>query len=91
MPEGKVIEGVEKQLFRILESNILPEGCYLAGGTAVYFYLKHHVSIDLDFFSPKSFNPEIFIHNIKRNFNEVDVELMEKNTIILYLSKDKIS
>jgi predicted nucleotidyltransferase component of viral defense system len=90
MPEGTIIEKVEKQLFRILESIILPDGCYLAGGTAVYFYLKHRVSIDLDFFSPKIFNPEIFIHNIKQHFDEVEVELMEKNTIILYLSKDKI-
>jgi hypothetical protein len=41
-----------KKLTRLLRYNLLPEKSYLAGGTAVYFYLKHRVSVDLDFFTP---------------------------------------
>jgi predicted nucleotidyltransferase component of viral defense system len=29
---------------------------YLAGGTAVYYYLRHRKSLDLDFFTQKNFN-----------------------------------
>jgi len=29
-------------------------GFYLAGGTAVYYYLEHRESVDLDFFSPSA-------------------------------------
>lgn len=90
MPKGNIIEKLENQLCRILESNILPQESYLAGGTAVYFYLNHRVSVDLDFFSPKSFNPEIFIYNMKKYFDNVYVELMEKDSVILYILKEKI-
>ncbi|MEN3045118.1 MAG: nucleotidyl transferase AbiEii/AbiGii toxin family protein, partial [Candidatus Hydrothermales bacterium] len=30
--------------------DILDKGFYLAGGTAIYYYLNHRYSIDLDFF-----------------------------------------
>jgi predicted nucleotidyltransferase component of viral defense system len=90
MLKGNIIDKLEKLLCRILESNILPQESYLAGGTAVYFYLNHRVSVDLDFFSPKSFNPDIFIYNMKKYFDNVYVELLEQNSIILFISKDKI-
>lgn len=81
---------LEKQLGQLLKCEVLPPGSYLAGGTAVYFYLKHRISVDLDFFTPKNFNLDIFIHKVKKCFDDVYVELMEKNTAILYISKEKI-
>ena len=39
-------------LAKIVGSPILPDDCYLAGGTAAYFYFHHRLSIDLDFFLP---------------------------------------
>lgn len=90
MNRGNSIEKLEKQLARLLKCDILPAGSYLAGGTAVYFYLKHRVSVDLDFFTTKSFNSEIFVHSLRECFDDVYLELMEQKTVILYVSKEKI-
>lgn len=90
MLQGNIIEKLGNQLGQLLKCNILPPGSYLAGGTAVYFYLKHRISFDLDFFTPNNFNLEIFIHSVKNCFHDVYVELMDKNTTILYISKEKI-
>lgn len=84
------IEVLTKQLARLLKCKILPPGSYLAGGTAVYFYLKHRVSVDLDFFSPNYFTPEVFVHNMRKCVDDVHVELMEAKTIILFISREKI-
>jgi predicted nucleotidyltransferase component of viral defense system len=82
---------IEKQLAQLLRCSILPGNSYLAGGTAVYFYLKHRVSVDLDFFTPAHFNSENFVFQVRQCFeNFVTVELMEKDTIILYISNEKI-
>jgi len=77
-------------LAHLLKCRLLPEKTYLAGGTAVYFYLNHRVSIDLDFFTPTPFNSEQLVHKIKECFDEVQVELMEEKTVILYISKEKV-
>lgn len=81
---------LEEQLRCLLECNILPAHAYLAGGTAGYFYLRHRLSADLDFFVQSNFNSEVFLSKVKGCFDEVAVELMEKDTIILYLSPEKI-
>ncbi len=81
---------LENQLARLLECDILPEKSYLAGGTAVYFYLKHRVSIDLDFFTPTSFNSDHLVQKIRNCFGDVQVELMQEKTLILFVSKEKV-
>lgn len=90
MAKGSILNVLEKQLAHLLKCRLLPEKTYLAGGTAVYFYLNHRVSIDLDFFTPTPFNSELLVHKIKECFDEVHVELMEEKTVILYLSKEKV-
>lgn len=90
MAKGSILHVLEKQLAHLLKCRLLPEKSYLAGGTAVYFYLNHRVSIDLDFFTPTPFNSELLLHKIKECFDHVHVELMEKNTVILYISKEKV-
>jgi predicted nucleotidyltransferase component of viral defense system len=90
MVNGSILNVLEKQLAHLLKCRLLPELTYLAGGTAVYFYLKHRVSIDLDFFTPTPFNAQQLIHKIKECFDDVLVELMEEKTVILYISKEKI-
>ncbi|MDQ1355382.1 MAG: hypothetical protein QG657_5692 [Acidobacteriota bacterium] len=87
---NSVLTKIENRLCELIKCDILPKNAYLAGGTAVYFYLKHRVSVDLDFFIPADFNPEIIFHSLKQCFDEVLLELLEKNTIIAHLSKDKI-
>ena len=85
-----IIPLLEKQLARILKCDVLPDGSYLAEGTAVYFYLRHRVSVDLDFFTRDEFSAEIFLYRMKECFDEVAVELMGKDTIILYLGPEKL-
>jgi predicted nucleotidyltransferase component of viral defense system len=86
----KKIEGLEQILIEILKSKFLPKDSYLAGGTALYFYLRHRVSVDIDFFSPKPFRPESLVFKARKSFDRVDVEIMEKDSLILFLSQDKI-
>jgi len=85
-----IIPLLVKNLARILKCDVLPEKTYLAGGTAVYFYLRHRVSVDLDFFTRDEFSAEIFLYRMKECFDEVAVELMGKDTIILYLGPEKL-
>jgi len=42
-------DSLKQKLTRTLECGILPDDAYLACGTAVYFYLRHRLSVDLDF------------------------------------------
>lgn len=81
---------LENILAKLIKSAILPHDSYLAGGTALYFHLHHRLSMDLDFFSPKPFNPETFMFKFRQEFGEVDLELMEKETLILFLSPEKL-
>jgi predicted nucleotidyltransferase component of viral defense system len=81
---------LDRQLVRLLQCHILPDRSYLAGGTAVYFYLRHRLSVDLDFFTESPFFVELFLSKMKRCFDEVAVETMEQDTLILFLSPEKI-
>lgn len=90
MSREKKIEELKKILFRLLECKILPQDSYLAGGTALYFYFHNRLSIDLDFFTPKSFKSESLVFKMRECFDHVNVEIMENETLILFLSKEKI-
>ena len=85
-----IIPLLEQQLTRVLKCKILPEGTYLAGGTAVYFYLKHRMSVDLDFFTRDEFSSEVFVHAMRGCFDEVVVELLGKDTVITYIGPEKL-
>jgi len=85
-----IIPLLEEQLGCLLKCNILPARTYLAGGTAVYFYLRHRLSVDLDFFTESAFSSENLLSNVKGCFDKVAVELLENDTLILYLSHEKI-
>lgn len=83
-----IFKTLKNQLIQINECRILPEGCYLAGGTAVSLFLNHRISIDLDFFTPKKFNSQQFIYAMEKCFKDIEVELIEENTVILFVSKN---
>ena len=51
-------------LLNILESKV-PD-FYLAGGTALAMYYEHRVSFDLDFFTAKSYWPEVLLEHLKQ-------------------------
>ena len=65
-------EVVEK-IFPILEKGDF----YLAGGTALYYYLKHRYSIDLDFFTQKN----IDFREFHQNFLPEEIKTISKDTI----------
>ncbi len=90
MSSGQNEAILENILVKLIKSAILPHDCYLAGGTALYYHLHHRLSVDLDFFSPKPFSPETFMFKFRQEFGEVDLELMEKETLILFLSPEKL-
>lgn len=90
MIKDNMLEILRAQLAEVLRCNVLPPNSYLAGGTAVYLYLKHRIPIEIDFFTPTNFNSENFLYLIEHRIEDIDVELMEQNTIILYISKEKI-
>jgi predicted nucleotidyltransferase component of viral defense system len=87
---GDRVHSLEKILVQIIKNKLLPQESYLAGGTAIYFYLRHRLSVDLDFFTPKAFNPEALVFKMRNSIKEVDLELMEKETLILFLSSEKL-
>jgi predicted nucleotidyltransferase component of viral defense system len=86
----KQIDNLQKILIEILESKILHQDSYLAGGTALYFYLNHRVSVDVDFFSPNPFRSDALLFEVREQFDKVDVEIMERDSLILFLSEEKI-
>ncbi len=59
MFEHTITKRAKKNLALLGNSGIL-EDAYLAGGTAAALQLGHRISVDLDFFTPKDFVPEIF-------------------------------
>jgi predicted nucleotidyltransferase component of viral defense system len=64
----------------------------LAGGTALALQLGHRISVDLDFFSYKSFNTNDLYAELKYNgftFNENTLEL-EKNTLNGHINNIKV-
>lgn len=46
-------------------ANYLPEGTYLAGGTALAMYINHRSSFDLDMYNPNKFNVENTVIRLK--------------------------
>jgi len=60
---------------------------YLAGGTAVYYYLKHRQSLDLDFFTHKDFNFFQYEHRIR----PYSILFKSKDTIHAEIEKVKVS
>ncbi len=81
---------LKNQLIQVNKCRLLPKGSYLAGGTAVCLFLNHRISVDLDFFTPKKFNSEHFVYAMKKCFKNVLIEIMEENTVILYVSNKSV-
>jgi predicted nucleotidyltransferase component of viral defense system len=90
MNPSQKLAALNNILGRIVESQVLPDDCYLAGGTTAYIYFHHRLSIDLDFFSPQPFNSNSIIVKFRENFEQVDIELIEKDTVTIFFSSEKL-
>lgn len=55
----------------------MPQGSYLAGGTALALQFGHRISVDFDFFTPESFDQEILARKIESisNFTEKSTDI----------------
>ena len=84
------IHGLNNILIQLVKSQILPSDSYLAGDTALYFYLHLRLSIDVDFFTQKVFSPEMITYKLREEFGTASVEIMEKERLIVFLSPEKI-
>jgi len=62
--------------------DILP-GCYMAGGTALALQLGHRTSLDFDFYTGNHFEMEKVLASFQKNFKNVRVERVAKDTLIL--------
>ena len=84
------IQDLKNILSQLLKGQSLPTESYLAGGTALYYYLHHRLSVDLDFFSPKDFSSELLVFKLREEFGTAEIEIMEKESLIAFLSPEKI-
>ena len=75
-------------LFQKDKSSFLPD-FYLTGGTALSLLLGHRESEDLDWFSPKNFDPVKLQSQLLKLGNLSRVEL-EENTLNAYLNEVKV-
>lgn len=80
MLHTKTVARSTLELLKMLESESVMSDFNLAGGTSLALYLGHRISVDLDLFTPKSFDAgklEIFLRD-KYGFR---TDFMEKNTL----------
>ncbi|MDM8556786.1 nucleotidyl transferase AbiEii/AbiGii toxin family protein [Desulfococcaceae bacterium HSG7] len=83
---------ITKDMAAILNSEIiecLPADTYLAGGTAIALYFGHRLSIDLDFFTHKTFDSlelaTVISKKLKSGFN-VTTNNITENTLVINLN-----
>ncbi len=61
----------------------LPDGAYMAGGTAVALYFGHRISVDIDLFTPVSFDSFQMFALLSDHFKDsfqIDAAKVEQNT-----------
>jgi len=85
--EDFVLNWNQKKILK--KTSFLKEfGVYLAGGTALALYFGHRTSQDLDFYTPKHFNPNEVYRKFKKIFSE---EKLSKPSIAEDTLKFKIN
>jgi len=73
----------EKQKEVLDKIKNLPEGSYMAGGTALALQLGHRTSLDFDFYVKTDFNSEILFAEMRSIFSNLKLERTAKGTLIL--------
>ncbi|MBI4652271.1 nucleotidyl transferase AbiEii/AbiGii toxin family protein [Candidatus Desantisbacteria bacterium] len=69
----------------------LPQGTYLAGGTALAIYLNHRISVDIDLFTENEFYNQPILSILSQKFKTVVTNAYEKNTLIAEIDNIKFS
>ena len=76
-----------KEVIENIKSILLGYEFYLAGGTAVYYYLNHRYSEDLDFFTKVKFNEDI----LQEKLSTFSIMYKSEGTIYTEISHVKTS
>lgn len=79
-----------KKLLNKIKDKIWLKDFYLAGGTALALYFGHRQSVDLDWFTPKSFNTKILLKKLQK-VGSFELINEEENTLEGYLDGVKLS
>ena len=68
-------------------------GVYLAGGTALALHFGHRTSQDLDFYTPRHFNPKIVYKNFKEIFSreKLSKEIIAEDTLKFKINTTDLS
>lgn len=69
----------------------LPDGTYLAGGTALAIYLGHRISVDVDLFTEKEFYCHPIISSLRGLYPVEVINLAEKDTLIANVNNVRFS
>lgn len=86
----EVINQKTKRLLAALGRQSVLRKFYLAGGTGLALQFGHRQSIDLDFFSPTGFRPDLLKQKLV-HIGRLTVEMEEKGTLNLSLAGVAIS
>lgn len=84
-----ITEKVERTLRDLQQISVLT-GFYLAGGTGLALHIGHRRSIDLDFFSLESFEPEAILGKVE-SLDGLQVLARDLETLHLIVGETKVS
>ena len=87
----EVLSKKARECLAVLGKVNLVKNAYLAGGTALALQIRHRISVDFDFFTPKKFNEEIFIRKLLTLPFSFELERSAEGTILGHLSKTRFS
>lgn len=72
----------EKQIEILRKIRSLPDGSYMAGGTALALQLGHRTSLDFDFYTNDHFETEIVLKSLQNDLGIIKVDRVTKDTFI---------
>lgn len=89
MSQEIISRKTKTNLEALKKANLLKD-FYLAGGTGLALQLKHRLSLDLDFFTPRKINTKRLIQGIKR-LGKLAVEKETEDTLICQFNGTKLT
>ncbi|MDR0294779.1 MAG: nucleotidyl transferase AbiEii/AbiGii toxin family protein [Prevotellaceae bacterium] len=84
-----VEKGTYELLKQLMKDDFL-SGFLLAGGTNLSLQIGHRQSVDLDLFSYKSFDAKAIEKHLLKNYPFVPLRVMERDTVIGYITDIKV-
>lgn len=86
----KTLPPAARRLFARLGREKAIQSFYLAGGSACALHLGHRVSVDLGFFTPEMYEPDVLIPQLER-IGVVAVQQQSTGTFVGLLAQTQIS